>query len=61
MSQALFTVVVPTHNRPLLLQRAITSLANQTFQDFFLVIVDDAGSYLPLMKRSNRFKIDTRM
>jgi glycosyltransferase involved in cell wall biosynthesis len=47
MSQALFTVVVPTHNRPLLLQRAITSLANQTFQDFFLVIVDDAGSYLP--------------
>lgn len=47
MSQPLFTIVIPTHNRPLLLQRAIASLTKQTYQNFFVVIVDDAGSYLP--------------
>jgi glycosyltransferase involved in cell wall biosynthesis len=42
-----FTIAVATHNRPLLLQRALSSLVAQTFQDFFVIIVDDAASFLP--------------
>lgn len=42
-----FTVVIATHKRPLLLQRALRSLVAQTFQDFFVIIVDDAAEFLP--------------
>lgn len=36
-----FTVVIPTHNRSNLLNRAIKSVLNQTFDDFEIIIVDD--------------------
>jgi len=42
-----FTIVIATHNRPLLLQRALQSLAAQTIQDFFVIVVDDAAGFLP--------------
>jgi glycosyltransferase involved in cell wall biosynthesis len=35
------SVVVRTHNRPALLHQALISLANQTFQDFEVVVVND--------------------
>jgi hypothetical protein len=35
------SVIVRTHNRPALLQQALTSLANQTFQDFEVIVVND--------------------
>ncbi len=38
------SVVIPTHNRAELLRLAITSVLNQTFQDFEVIIVDDASS-----------------
>lgn len=47
MKKHRFTIVISTHNRPLLLRRAILSLAAQTYQDFFVIIVDDAGAFLP--------------
>ena len=37
------SVVIPTHNRAELLRSAITSVLNQTFQDFEIVIVDDTS------------------
>ncbi len=37
------TVVIPTHNRPHLLVRALDSLAAQTFTDFDVVVVNDGG------------------
>jgi GT2 family glycosyltransferase len=37
------TVVVPTHNRPRLLGRTLASLADQTFGDFEVVVVNDGG------------------
>jgi glycosyltransferase involved in cell wall biosynthesis len=37
------TVVIPTHNRPHLLGRALDSLAAQTFTDFDVVVVNDGG------------------
>lgn len=38
------TVIIPTYNRALLLGRAIQSVLNQTYQDFELIVVDDASS-----------------
>ena len=35
------SVIIPTHNRPELLKRAVGSVLNQTCQDFEIIIVDD--------------------
>ena len=37
------SVVITTHNRSNLLSGAITSVLNQTFQDFEIIVVDDAS------------------
>jgi len=43
----LFTIIIPTHDRPALLQRTLQSLIAQTCQDFQVVIVADTALYLP--------------
>lgn len=47
------SVVVATHNRPRLLERAVASLQRQTFADFEIVLVDD-GSEEPTQKLIDR-------
>ena len=42
-----FTIIIPTHDRPLLLKRTLESLIAQTCQDFKVVIVSDTAGYLP--------------
>jgi glycosyltransferase involved in cell wall biosynthesis len=37
------SVIIPTHNRAESLCSAITSVLNQTFQDFEIIIIDDAS------------------
>jgi len=37
------SVIIPTHNRAEFLRSAIASVLNQTFQDFEIVIIDDAS------------------
>jgi len=37
------SVIIPTHNRAESLRSAITSVLNQTFQDFEIIIIDDAS------------------
>ena len=38
------SVIIPTHNRAEFLHSAITSVRNQTFQDFEIIVVDDAST-----------------
>jgi glycosyltransferase involved in cell wall biosynthesis len=38
------SVVIPTHNRVVLLQRSVQSVLAQTFQDFEIIIVNDAST-----------------
>src|SRR5262245_35235747 len=38
------SVIIPTHNRAHFLRGAIFSVLNQTFQDFEIIIVDDASN-----------------
>ena len=39
----MFSIIVPTFNRPAGLQRAVESVKRQTNQDFELIVVDDAS------------------
>ena len=43
----MFTIIIPTHDRPLLLRRTLESLIAQTCQDFKVVVVSDTAGYLP--------------
>ena len=38
------SVIIPTYNRCNVLERAIRSVLDQTFQDFELLIIDDHSS-----------------
>ena len=40
----LFSVVIPTHNRAVMLGRAIQSVQAQTCSDYEIVVVDDGSS-----------------
>ena len=39
----LVSVIVPTHNRPDLLKEAIQSILDQTFRNFEIIVINDAG------------------
>jgi len=43
----MFTIIIPTHDRPQLLHRTLLSLAGQTFKDFTVIIVSDSATYVP--------------
>ena len=43
LSKPKISVIIPTHNRGELLKKAISSVLNQTFEDFELIIVDEAS------------------
>lgn len=43
------SVIIPTHNRPELLKKAVVSVLNQTYQDIEIIVIDDG-----LEKRADR-------
>ena len=43
----MFTIIIPTHERPMLLHRTLQSLAAQTYRQFTAVVVADSSMYLP--------------
>ena len=43
MNSPLFSVIVPTYDRPRFLADAVNSILNQTVADFECIVVDDAG------------------
>ena len=47
MSKPTVSVIIPTYNRPQLLQKAIDSVLCQTFTDWELLIIDDHSDSLP--------------
>jgi len=44
-------VIVRTKNRPLLLARALDSVLSQTYRDFTIVVVNDAGDVAPVQEQ----------
>lgn len=50
MNQPLVSVVIPTYNRLLLLGELIEALCRQTFQNFEVIIVNDAGENIDILK-----------
>lgn len=44
MNEPLLSIIIPTYNRPLLLQGAVKSALAQTMSDFEVIVIDDAST-----------------
>jgi glucosyl-dolichyl phosphate glucuronosyltransferase len=54
----IFSIILPTRDRPRMLQRAVSSVCRQSLRDFELIVIDD-GSAQPLVSfpRDSRIRI----
>ncbi len=43
MAQIKASVIIPTHNRAYILKDCLSYLANQTTQDYEIIVIDDAS------------------
>ncbi len=44
MNNPLFSVIIPTYNRAVMLYKSISAVVNQTFEDWELIVIDDASN-----------------
>jgi glycosyltransferase involved in cell wall biosynthesis len=44
MENVIVSVIIPSYNREILIQKAIDSVMKQTFQDFEILVIDDAST-----------------
>lgn len=49
-------IITRTKNRTMLLERAIQSILDQTFQDWFVVIVNDGGEQAPVERLVEKYR-----
>lgn len=57
MNSPLFSIVIPTYNRPQLLQRAVKSALEQTIEDFEVLVVDDGSAEPASPPRHPRLRV----
>ena len=57
MSRPLISIIIPTHNRPHLLPRAVQSALNQTYQDLEVIVVDDASNERATLADDPRLRV----
>ncbi|MUL35207.1 glycosyltransferase family 2 protein [Gloeocapsopsis dulcis] len=57
MSNPLISIIIPTHNRPELLPRAVESALAQTLDDFEVIVVDDASTELVQLPEHPRLRL----
>jgi glycosyltransferase involved in cell wall biosynthesis len=57
MSNPLLSIIVPTYNRPQLLQRAVKSALEQTVEDLEVVVVDDGSAEPVNLSEQPRLKM----
>ncbi|MEL7011113.1 MAG: glycosyltransferase family 2 protein [Cyanobacteria bacterium J06588_4] len=57
MSEILLSIIIPTHNRPKLLPRAVKSALSQTVESFEVIVVDDCSTQQIDLPEHSRLKI----
>lgn len=53
----MFSVVIPTRDRPELLAAAVASVLGQTVSDLEVVVIDDAGHLAPVLPEDERIRV----
>lgn len=56
MSNPLLSIIIPTHNRPQLVIRAVKSALEQTMEDLEVIVVDDASEVSPELPQDSRVR-----
>lgn len=57
MSNPLLSIIIPTHNRPQLVIRAVKSALEQTIEDLEVIVVDDASQVPPELPQDSRVRM----
>lgn len=57
MSNPLLSIIIPTHNRPQLVIRAVKSALEQTMKDLEVIVIDDASQVPPELPQDSRVRM----